>query len=175
MRRKAPFRTGLVMRLALLAVLTGLSFLGGRMLAEPLLSPEPATPDPVPMVARSLPAGHAVGGDCHACHRDKAWAATERIRAASRCSACHLPLLTDRTPPPTMEVRWRQSHDLAADTYLNHRIHLTAGVDCATCHRSVDGRAVTAAWCLTCHQSPEPGIRQAVRILTAGGPAAARE
>ncbi|MDT8324931.1 MAG: cytochrome c3 family protein [Bacteroidota bacterium] len=76
------------------------------------------------------------------------------------------------TPQP---IRWIRIHQLPDFVYFDHRAHVTAGVDCQSCHGPVETMErvrqvedLSMGWCVNCHrQSNADGIGgQAVNAPT---------
>lgn len=67
-------------------------------------------------------------------------------------------------------IAWVKIHNLPDYVYFDHRPHVTAGVDCQTCHGSVESmermrqvESLSMGWCVGCH-------REANRVGVKGKP-----
>ena len=56
-------------------------------------------------------------------------------------------------------MAWVKVHNLPDFVYFNHSQHVTAGVECQTCHGRVERMArveqqapLTMGWCIDCHR-----------------------
>jgi hypothetical protein len=56
-------------------------------------------------------------------------------------------------------ISWTKVHHLADFVYFDHGAHVTAGVDCATCHGPVESmdrvrqvETLSMGWCVNCHR-----------------------
>lgn len=156
-----------------------LLLLGGGGVVGYLLSPKVTNTgySPTQPVAYShkLHAGN-MGMDCLYCHSTVDKAAYAAIPATEVCMNCH-----ERVRPQSPEIikvresyatgnpiPWVKIHRLPDYVYFNHRVHVTAGVSCVSCHGRIDQmtevkqvKELTMAWCLECHRNPEANIRPA--------------
>ena len=130
-------------------------------------------------VSQPVPFSHehhvsGLGIDCRYCHSTVEVAAPAGMPATHTCMSCHAQLWTEsamlqpvrasyRTNLP---IQWQRVHDLPDYVYFNHSIHVNKGVGCETCHGRVDRmplirkeHALTMAWCLDCHRTPEQYLR----------------
>lgn len=157
----------------------GLLLIGGGGVVGYLLSPKVTNTgySPTQPVAYShkLHAGN-MGMDCLYCHSTVDKAAYAAIPATEVCMNCH-----ERVKPQSPEIikvresyatgnpiPWVKIHRLPDYVYFNHRVHVTAGVSCVSCHGRIDQmtevkqvKELTMAWCLECHRNPEANIRPA--------------
>jgi hypothetical protein len=119
------------------------------------------------------------GIDCLYCHDQATRAPYAGVPPTSRCMGCHAQIWlespelapvraswTSRTP-----IAWRRVNSLPEFVYFDHRIHVSKGVGCVTCHGRVDqmaqvraARSLTMSWCLGCHRDPEVHLRPLDRI-----------
>lgn len=75
-------------------------------------------------------------------------------------------LKRDPTRPRT-PIHWKQVHRLPDFTYFNHSVHVRQGVQCQSCHGTVEGMErvrqdsrLSMGWCLDCHRhSNEHGVQ----------------
>lgn len=86
------------------------------------------------------------------------------------CMGCHNQIWNDS---PLLEpvrrsyfsgepIPWNRVHKLPDFVYFNHAVHVTAGIDCISCHGKVEEMArvyqvapFTMGWCLDCHRKSE--------------------
>jgi hypothetical protein len=64
----------------------------------------------------------------------------------------------DSTKKPT-PIEWVKVHNLPDFVYFNHSAHVTAGVECQTCHGEVQTMErvrqvndLSMGWCVNCHR-----------------------
>lgn len=104
---------------------------------------------------------------CLYCHFGAERSRHAGIPALSVCMGCHreidtpsrdLALLADAVER-NRPVRWVQIHKLSDFVYFSHRQHVGAGVECRSCHGSVEAMDVvrqdaplSMGWCLDCHR-----------------------
>jgi len=121
------------------------------------------------------------GIDCQYCHATADRAATAGLPATDVCLNCHnqiwsnSPLLaavwtSHLTRRP---IEWRRITWLPDFVFFNHRIHVTKGFGCETCHGRVDlmarvyqAKPMTMGWCLDCHRRPEAYLRPVDQVTT---------
>ncbi len=132
---------------------------------------------PVPF-SHQVHAGQ-MGMDCRYCHTTVERAAHAAIPATATCINCHRiikpdsegvkPLLAsfDNNEP----MHWVRVHQLPGYAYFDHRVHLAAGVGCATCHGRINqmervrlSAPLSMGWCLECHRNPGPNLRPVSEI-----------
>lgn len=110
-----------------------------------------------------------LGLDCRYCHSSVEDSAFAGMPTAETCMHCHKQLYTQskilepvreawRTGDP---IAWRRVHDLPDFAHFDHRVHVSAGVACVSCHGDVTGmplmrrvQPLTMGWCLDCHRHP---------------------
>jgi Cytochrome c7 and related cytochrome c len=109
-----------------------------------------------------------LGMDCLYCHTGADRSAIANIPAVSTCMGCHKIAAADR--PEVMKlteywergeaVPWVEVYRLPDHVKFNHKRHVQAGVECATCHGPVEkmGRvyqysSLKMGWCITCHRA----------------------
>jgi hypothetical protein len=112
--------------------------------------------------------------DCRYCHASVERSAIANVPPTQACMNCHLLVgrnveslapIRDSAKNGT-PMRWVRVHKLGEYAYFDHRVHVTAGVGCASCHGRVDEMEVvrqveplSMSWCLDCHRNPEPHLR----------------
>jgi len=112
----------------------------------------------------------ALGLDCMYCHESASKSPFAGMPPAETCMNCHAELYTTA---PMLEpvrqawtdmrpVRWRRVYNLPDYVRFSHRVHVNAGVGCASCHGDMARQPLTAqqtpltmGWCLDCHRHPE--------------------
>jgi hypothetical protein len=115
-----------------------------------------------------------LGLDCRYCHASVEISPVANVPPTQTCMNCHHVVLRDSEQlAPIREsvasgrpVRWIRVHKLPEYAYFDHRVHVTAGVGCVTCHGRVDEMdkvtlvtPLSMSWCLDCHRNPEPHRR----------------
>jgi hypothetical protein len=127
---------------------------------------------PVPYSHR-LHAGD-LGIDCRYCHNTVEESAFASLPPTQTCMGCHRDIFpqSERLTPVResyatgMPIPWVRVHDLPDFVYFNHSAHVRRGVGCVECHGRVDkmdrvyqAKALSMAWCLSCHRHPEAHLR----------------
>lgn len=127
---------------------------------------------PIPFSHR-LHAGE-LGMDCRYCHNTVERAAGAAIPPNETCLNCHRVIHAESEKlEPLREsnssgqpISWVKVHQLPDYSYFNHRIHVSVGVGCASCHGRIDrmeevhmAKPLSMGWCLECHRNPEPNLR----------------
>ncbi|MEN9529431.1 MAG: hypothetical protein RI932_1304, partial [Pseudomonadota bacterium] len=111
--------------------------------------------------------------DCRYCHSTVERAAFASIPPTETCMGCHsmvqaksprLQLVRD-SYQSGKPIEWVKVHMLPDHAHFNHSAHVTAGVNCASCHGRIDqmkvvGQAqpLSMGWCLDCHRNPVPNL-----------------
>ncbi|MBN2360349.1 MAG: cytochrome c3 family protein [Deltaproteobacteria bacterium] len=127
------------------------------------LRPDPSQP------VFSHRAHAALGIDCRYCHTAAEIAAQAGMPTTATCRGCHRSASGDHIAAPApaalasvaIPETWRRRCRLPPDVGFDHAAHLTAGIDCATCHSQIDRVSEerpppppTMVWCLGCHRDP---------------------
>jgi hypothetical protein len=123
---------------------------------------------------------------CMYCHSNAGIAAHSNVPTVGVCMNCHSVVRSAKgATSPSMEiakivaawdarqpVKWVRIHKLPDYVYFNHSRHITAGVDCITCHGDIAAMAVvrqnkplSMGWCVDCHRNPAPEIATKVSDL----------
>jgi hypothetical protein len=105
---------------------------------------------------------------CLYCHFGARTSRHAGVPPANVCMNCH-GLLEKQTTDLEMlkedvdlqhPIAWVKVHNLPDFVYFNHSQHLTAGVECQSCHGHVEQMArveqrapLTMGWCIECHRS----------------------
>lgn len=123
--------------------------------------------------------------DCRYCHTGVDKGAHATIPATSTCINCHSPLEASGAPKlsavhPASDklkplhqswetgksVPWVKIHRLPDFVFFNHAAHVNRGVSCVVCHGRIDtmervyqAKELSMAWCIDCHNNPEPNLR----------------
>lgn len=114
-----------------------------------------------------------MGMDCRYCHSTVERAAFASIPPTETCMGCHsmvqaksprLQLVRD-SYQSGKPIEWVKVHMLPEHAHFNHSAHVTAGVNCVSCHGRIDqmkvvGQAqpLSMGWCLDCHRNPLPNL-----------------
>ena len=120
---------------------------------------------------------------CLYCHFGARTSRHAGIPPANVCMNCHgllqkqttdlelLKELIDQQRP----VAWIKVHNLPDFVYFNHSQHVTAGVDCQTCHGHVERMVrveqeapLTMGWCIQCHRSHAANLSAPAATLDCG-------
>lgn len=114
------------------------------------------------------------GIDCLYCHFEATRSRNAGVPPTSVCMGCHAQIWTDS---PELEavrqsaftgepIAWRRVHAMPAFVRFDHRVHVSKGVGCVSCHDRVDQMPetfavhdLTMSWCLGCHRDPAPHLR----------------
>ena len=131
---------------------------------------------------------HHVGGlgiDCRYCHAGVEISGFAGLPPTHTCMTCHSQLWTEapvlaearRSLTTATPIRWQRVNNLPDYVYFNHRIHVTKGVGCVSCHGRVDEMPLTwktetlyMKWCLDCHRHPETRIRTRTQVFEPASP-----
>ncbi len=123
------------------------------------------------------------GIDCRYCHTTADRSPRAGIPSTEVCMGCHSQIWAES---PLLEpvresyfegrpIRWARVHRLPDFVYFDHRIHVSRGVGCESCHGRVDQMArvrqvepLTMGWCLECHRNPEPHLRPPEAVVEMG-------
>lgn len=104
---------------------------------------------------------------CQYCHADAERSRHAGIPPASTCMNCHAQVRRDapviqqlaRAVATDTPIRWVRVNRLPDFAYFNHSFHVSAGVQCQTCHGAIETMArvrqeppLTMGWCVSCHR-----------------------
>lgn len=115
---------------------------------------------------------HAVelGIDCRYCHTSVEKSSFAGFPASETCMSCHSQIWTNS---PLLEpvrqsyetgqpLKWNKVNKLPEFVFFNHSIHVARGINCNTCHGTVNnmnmtwkGNSFQMSWCLQCHRAPD--------------------
>ena len=132
---------------------------------------------PVPF-SHKLHAG-TLGLDCRYCHYTVEKSHYAAIPPTEVCMGCHTSVLPGskklakvresfKTGKP---IRWVRVHMLPDYAFFNHKVHVAAGVGCASCHGRIDkmkvvhqSKPLSMSWCLDCHRAPNQHLRPVSQV-----------
>jgi hypothetical protein len=112
--------------------------------------------------------------DCRYCHASVETSPIANVPPTQACMNCHLLVARNvESLAPIRDsakngtpMRWLRVHKLGEYAYFNHRVHVSTGVGCVSCHGHVEEMEVvrqveplSMSWCLDCHRNPEPHLR----------------
>jgi len=112
--------------------------------------------------------------DCKYCHVGVTTSEHATIPAVSICMNCHI--VAKKNSPEIIKltqyyergvaVPWKRVHRIPDYAYFNHSAHVNRGIECASCHGSVENMDVmtqvselTMGACLTCHRSAHENLK----------------
>lgn len=111
--------------------------------------------------------------DCQYCHFSADRSVDAGIPAVSDCMGCHLVIPGRNDPEEVQKLReysqneepipWVRIYKVADHVHFPHMRHVTAGVECQTCHGEVQemeviedvAQPLTMGWCVSCHREEE--------------------
>ena len=113
------------------------------------------------------------GMPCLYCHMYANRTPVAGVPTVKTCMGCHELIGTDK--PEVMKlarfweekrpIEWFKVYDLPDFVHFNHNRHVSAGVECETCHGPVAEMAViekyrdlSMGWCLSCHMEKQANI-----------------
>jgi len=178
------------------AGLLGLALLIGTVLLlrwaiVPAVAMHAPAPQPIPFSHK-----HHVGDDgidCRFCHHSVERSGFAGLPSSETCLTCHSQLLRDApalaplhaSAASGVPLHWTRVHDLPDFVYFDHRIHVSKGVACISCHGRVDQMplmqreaSLEMQWCLDCHRNAEQHVGPLSKVfaMDAGAlPVAAEE
>lgn len=106
------------------------------------------------------------GLECLFCHSQALRSDAAGIPSVEFCIGCHTNIATEAAEIQILQGFWERQepipwvavNDLPDHTFFSHRVHLSARVNCETCHGPVGSMAqvkplntMDMGWCLTCH------------------------
>jgi hypothetical protein len=136
-----------------------------------------APEQPVPY-SHAMHAGQ-LGIDCRFCHSTVEVSAFASVPPTQTCMTCHGTIFPEsenlvavrESYATGMPVDWVRVHDLPDFVYFDHSAHVRRDVGCVECHGRVDkmetvyqAEALSMAWCLDCHRSPDAHLRPLTEI-----------
>jgi hypothetical protein len=176
-RRFVPTR-GTILRILLIALPVAL-VAGGLVWGIRLSRPAPAPAQPIAFRHRL----HAAAGvPCLFCHSSALRSPIAGIPSVQRCMGCHTVIAPNRVQTLRIKGYWEAGQpipwvrvDSEPDfVFFSHQPHLSAGLNCETCHGDVAHMDAAQAvvrmdmgWCLDCHlKQPEEKAARLADCLT---------
>lgn len=110
------------------------------------------------------------GIDCQFCHYSAERSVAAGMPPMSTCLGCHQVIPGSRNPGEIVAVRsyaengeaipWVRIYKVADHVHFPHMRHVTAGVECQTCHGEVEemgvveevNQSLSMGWCVSCHR-----------------------
>jgi hypothetical protein len=107
--------------------------------------------------------------DCQFCHFSVERSSSAGIPPVATCMGCHVFVAGSQNPEEVARLRgywereeaipWNRIYKVADHVQFPHMRHISAGVDCASCHGDVReigviqtvNQPLTMGWCLGCH------------------------
>lgn len=121
------------------------------------------------------------GLECLFCHSQAMRSDIAGIPSVEFCIGCHQTIATESDEIQILQgfwdrqepIPWVAVNDLPDHTYFSHQVHLSARVNCETCHGPVGSMAqvkplntMDMGWCLTCHlDQPEEKVARLADCL----------
>jgi len=151
----------------------------------------PNNPEPPPAPVQPIPFNHkahmAAGLTCDSCHTNANNAVLMTFPTAAGCMKCHATLAANTSPIQKLKqyydskkpIPWLRVYKVLPGTGFSHHTHLTAGMQCITCHGQVSDmtamrevKSTTSmggcidchrlhkapTTCVTCHKAWGPGM-----------------
>ncbi len=118
--------------------------------------------------------------DCQYCHFSVERSSSAGLPPMATCMGCHAVVDGSENPEEVERLRefweerepipWNRIYKVSDHVQFPHMRHISAGVDCATCHGDVEGMGVieeveqelTMGWCVNCHVEEQASIDCAV-------------
>ena len=110
---------------------------------------------------------------CQQCHPNPDPGDVMTLPVSERCMTCHATLAKDKTEVEKLAkfadaqrtIPWVRVYSVPAGVYWSHRSHLSAGIQCDTCHGEVASmdktvkvtNVTTMDGCLRCHRERKAG------------------
>ena len=163
-------RSLLIVSVAVLLLL--LIFTGGYL---GLKGARASTPQPLAYSHRA----HVQNGiQCLYCHTEATRSQKAGIPSVEKCMGCHSVIATKSEGVQELAgywergetIPWKRINDQPDFVYFSHQPHISAGMNCETCHGNVGDMDLAEAtirmdmgWCLDCHKNQAP--EQVARLL----------
>jgi hypothetical protein len=111
------------------------------------------------------------GIQCLYCHSEASRSPIAGIPSVQKCMGCHSAIATESELIQEIKniwesgqaIKWNRVNDQPDFVYFSHQPHISAGLNCETCHGDVGSmdaaRSVVRmdmGWCLECHEKQEP-------------------
>jgi hypothetical protein len=112
-----------------------------------------------------------LGLDCRYCHASVEISNVANLPPTLTCMNCHQTVRRDSellapirdSAQSGRPMRWIRVHKLPDYAYFSHRVHVTGGIGCVSCHGRIDEMdtvtqttPLSMSWCLDCHRNPDP-------------------
>ncbi len=106
---------------------------------------------------------------CMFCHYDSETNKYISTPTIHNCMNCHVALKTEskmleklvRSYDEGISLKHKKVFDLPDYVQFSHKKHIQTGIDCSTCHDSIESldslyltKKFTMAWCIDCHKNP---------------------
>lgn len=106
---------------------------------------------------------------CLFCHHQAETNSYANIPTTAVCVQCHIALKSEShllssillSFDSLISLRWEKIYNLPDYVRFDHSAHILTGLDCSTCHGSVDQmdsiyvvQKLTMGWCVDCHLNP---------------------
>lgn len=139
-------------------------------------------PDQPINFSHKLHAGE-MGIDCQYCHVGVEKSRHAVIPPVSTCMNCHSLAKTDSPEIQKLTeyyeegkpIPWKRIHQVPEYAYFNHSVHVTAGIDCSSCHGDVaqmekveQVHSFTMGSCLSCHREPHEKMPYLTGVVNKG-------
>lgn len=121
------------------------------------------------------------GIQCLYCHPNAMRSDVAGIPSVQKCMSCHQTIATERTAVQVLTGYWERQEPIPWNpvnepldfVYFSHQPHLSAGVNCETCHGNVGEMTIARSvirmdmgWCLDCHlEQPEEKVARLTDCL----------
>lgn len=125
------------------------------------------SPDQPINFSHKLHAGE-MGIDCQYCHIGADKTRHALVPSTNTCMNCHSIARKDKPEiqkltkyyQQGLPIPWKRIHKVPEFAYFNHSVHVNKGLQCATCHGSVENmdkieqvRSFAMSACLDCHRN----------------------
>jgi len=136
------------------------------VVAQTSQTPLPGSKQPIAF-SHKLHVGRQ-GLKCATCHKNPDPGEKMGLASAALCMQCHEDVKTDSPEIQKLaayakdkrDIKWVRIYEIPSYVFFSHRVHLTAGSTCATCHGEVkeleqmyQEKKNNMASCMNCHQA----------------------
>ena|SRR5665213_3216821 len=165
--KKISGKTLLGLSLAALVVLGALTYAAGLVLGfSPMWYQNYAPKQPIPFSHKIHAGQYKI--PCLYCHGPAEYSAFSEVPGLQVCMNCHQTVKTDspwikqitEAYNANRPIEWIKVHVLPDFVHFNHKRHIAAGVECATCHGPVQEMSrvyqyagLNMGWCINCHRN----------------------
>jgi hypothetical protein len=171
--KKALLDYTLRIRLPLILFVSVMAFIGTYFLSRAERDGVGYTPVQPIAFSHKLHAG-TMRIDCQYCHTGVTTSPHATIPALSTCMNCHA--VARKNKPEIIKLNkyyeegialpWKRVHRIPDYAYFNHSVHINKGIDCASCHGTMeymDGAMqvseLTMGSCLNCHRNADKNFK----------------